>query len=414
MSANIIGIEAMMILDSRGTPTIRATTRLSDGSIGIASAPSGKSTGKSEKVELRDGGVPFGGRGVRKAVENISGPIAGCLSGHSVADLAALDRALVDLDGTDDRSNLGANAMVAVSMSVWRAAARSRREPLWRTLAQHDTVAYPLPLFNVVNGGAHAPGGLRLQELMLVPHGLKTLGERIRCGAEVYDALRSCFADEGLATSVGDEGGFVYTGKYIFDTIALLLRAIERAGYTVAEQVSLAIDAAANGFRNADGTYSPEVGTTLSNEQMCAWWVELVDSAPIVMLEDPLEEDDLEGWRLLTHLLGNRVTIVGDDVFVTDAARIRRAVREGIANAALLKPNQIGTVSETIDAWRAARAGDYRTVVSHRSGETCDAFISDLAIGLGSEYLKAGAPARAERVEKYNRLLEIEREAEGT
>ena len=406
----IVSLDAFSVLDSRGAPTIRVTTQLSDGSSGVATAPSGKSTGRSEKAELRDGGPPFFGLGIEGAAAGVRGPIAERLAGLPTSDPASIDRVLIALDGTNGRTRLGANAMVAVSMSVWRAAAQARDEPLWRLLAQGDVVDTPIPLFNVVNGGAHAPGGLRLQEFMLVPHGFSSANERVRCGAEIYAALRMCFADALLSTAVGDEGGFVFTGGRVAEANAMLCSAVERAGYKIGSQVSLAIDAAANGFRNPDGTYSPEPGLTLTTEQMCMWWRELVDAAPLVMLEDPLAEEDLDGWQLLTKLLGERVTIVGDDIFVTDAERIRFAACNGIANAALLKPNQIGTVGETIDAWRAAREAGYSTVVSHRSGETVDTFISDLAVGLGSEYLKAGAPARGERVEKYNRLLEIERE----
>jgi len=408
--ATILSVDAMAILDSRGSPTLRVYTRLSDGSVGVASAPSGKSTGKRENLELRDGDGAFGGRGVDHAVDNVRGPINAYLFGQNIGDPVAIDRALVELDGTTDRSRLGTNATVAVSMSVWRALAQSNREPLWKTLLQNPPNGQPIPLFNVINGGAHAVGGLQLQEFMLVPHGLSTTRDRIRCGAEVYAELHTCFAEAGMATGVGDEGGFVYTGARVKDAISLLCTAIERSGYHVGDQVALAIDAAANGFRNTDGTYSPETGMRLSTEQICDWWYELVESAPIVLLEDPLHEDDLKGWDLLTRRLGSHITIVGDDIFVTDPTRIRRAVYDGIANAVLLKPNQVGTVSETIEAWREARRGFYKTVVSHRSGETCDAFISDLAVGVGSDYLKAGAPARGERTEKYNRLLEIERE----
>ncbi|HTX57454.1 MAG TPA: phosphopyruvate hydratase [Candidatus Acidoferrales bacterium] len=406
----IVAVDAMTILDSRGSPTLRAFTRLSDGSLGVASAPSGKSTGKRERLDLRDGGREFAGRGVQNAIDNVRGPISLTLCGQGVSDPVAIDRALVELDGTPDRSYLGANATVAVSMSVWRALAQSNREPLWKTLAQNPPAGLPVPLFNVINGGAHAKGGLQLQEFMLVPHGLPTTRDRIRCGSEVYAELRACFAEAGMSTAVGDEGGFVYTGQRVKDAITMLCAAIERSGYCVGEEVALAIDAAANGFRNQDGTYSPEVGRRLSSEEMCDWWCELVEDAPVVMLEDPLDEDDVKGWELLTRRLESHVTIVGDDIFVTDPARIRWAVHEGIANAVLLKPNQIGTVSETIQAWQEARRAGYKTVVSHRSGETCDAFISDLAVGIGSDYLKAGALARSERTEKYNRLLEIERE----
>jgi enolase len=406
----IESIDAMEILDSRGSPTVRVFTRLTDGSLGVASAPSGKSTGARESIELRDGGSAFGGRGVQNAVGNVRGPISALLRGQRTGDPTMIDRMLVELDGTLNRSRLGTNATVAVSMSVWRALAISNAEALWKTLAQNTSSTLPVPLFNVINGGAHAEGGLHIQEFMIVPHGFSTVRDRVRCGAEVYAELRLCFAEAGMPTSVGDEGGFVFTGSVVRDAISLLCKAIERAGYRVGQQVSLAIDAAANGFRNEDGTYSPEVGLRLSSSDMCDWWSHLVEQAPIIILEDPLHEDDVKGWDRLTRRLGSHITLVGDDIFVTDPVRVRRAIYDGLANGVLLKPNQIGTVSETIDAWREAVRGGYKTVVSHRSGETCDTFISDLAVGIGSDYIKAGAPARSERVEKYNRLLEIERE----
>jgi enolase len=402
-------LDAMMVLDSRGVPTIRVFVSLSDGSFGVATAPSGASTGKQEAVELRDGGTAFQGRGVDRPIENVREKIAPMLLGVAPFDLAEIDRAMIDLDGTPNRSNLGANAMVAVSMAVARAAAASQKCPLWRFLAVERPAA-PIPLFNVINGGAHAAGGLCIQECMIVPHGLQSTYDRIRCGADIYAALRRRFADHGLPTSVGDEGGFVFRGGGVEGALSLLESAIEDAGFRPGVDASIAIDAAANGFRNADGSYSPEGQPALSSAQFCDWWRSLVQAHPIVLLEDPLAEDDIIGWKRITEDLGDRITIVGDDIFVTDAERIARAARTGIANAALLKPNQIGTVSETIAAWRTAHDSGFRTVVSHRSGETCDSFIADLAVALGAEYLKAGAPARGERTEKYNRLLEIERE----
>ena len=347
---------------------------------------------------------------MQNAIDNVRGPISALLRGQRAGDPTIIDRMLVELDGTPNRSRLGANAIVAVSMSVWRALAICNAHPLWKTLAQNPSSLLPIPLFNVINGGAHAEGGLQIQEFMIVPHGFSTMRDRVRCGAEVYAELRLCFAEAGMPTSVGDEGGFVFNGNEVRNAISLLCKAIERSGYRVGQQVSLAIDAAANSFRNQDGTYSPEVGLRLSTDQMCDWWCHLVEQTSIIILEDPLHEDDVKGWDQLTRRLGSHVTLVGDDIFVTDAARIQRAVYDGIANAVLLKPNQIGTVSETIDAWRVAVRAGYKTVVSHRSGETCDTFISDLAVGISSDYIKAGAPARSERVEKYNRLLEIEHE----
>jgi len=406
----IRSIEAIAILDSRAVPTLRVTTHLSDGTIGVASAPSGKSTGKREKRELRDGGAPYGGLGVERALANVRGPIAEKFVGMPIVDPRALDRDLVLLDGTLDRSRLGANAMVVASMSFWRAAAASQRIPLWQYFASEGRASIPIPLFNVINGGVHADGGLRLQEMMLVPHGLTSIDERIRCGAEIYAALRDQFSMRGFSTAVGDEGGLVYTHGRAADAIAILCAAIESAGYRVGTEVSLAIDAAANGFYGDDEIYSPEPGLRLSSDEMNAWWIALVASSPIVMLEDPLGEDDVAAWVSLTESVGSEITIVGDDNFVTDALRIRDAISVGAANAALLKPNQIGTVSETLEAAAEARGGGYRVVVSHRSGETADSFISDLAVGIGADFIKAGAPVRSERVEKYNRLLEIQEE----
>lgn len=410
-SVHIEKIDALMVLDSRGRPTVRVLVQLSDGSAAAATAPSGASTGSKERAELRDGAREFHGRGVDRAIENVRRKIAPLLYGTSPFELANVDHAMIDLDGTPDRSNLGANAMVAVSMAVARAAAVSQKRPLWRFLSVCRP-GHPIPLFNVINGGAHAAGGLRIQECMIVPHGLSTAYGRIRCGAEVYDSLRRRFSDRGLPTSVGDEGGFVYRGGGLEDALSLLKKAIEDAGYQPGIDASIAIDAAANGFYNADGTYTPEEELQLSSDQLCDWWRSLVQAHPIVLLEDPLAEDDIRGWQRITEDLGDRITIVGDDVFVTEAERIANAVRLGVGNAALLKPNQIGTVSETIAAWDAANEGGFGTVVSHRSGESCDSFISDLAVALGVDYLKAGAPARGERTEKYNRLLEIERERE--
>jgi enolase len=408
-SVHVERIDALTVLDSRGAPTIRVIVRLSDGSIAAATAPSGASTGKNERAELRDGGKQFHGRGVEHAIANIRTKIAPLLYGTRPYELANVDQAMIDLDGTPDRSHLGANAMVAVSMAVARAAAASQKRPLWRYLSV-GRPGTPIPLFNVINGGAHASGGLRIQECMIVPHGLRSTSDCIRCGAEVYTCLRTRFTERHLSTSVGDEGGFVYSGAGVEEALVLLTKAVEDAGYRPGIDASIAIDAAANGFYNGDGTYSPDAHLRLSSDEFCDWWRSLVQEHPIVLLEDPLAEDDIRGWQRITEDLGDRITIVGDDVFVTDAQRIANAVRVGVGNAALLKPNQIGTVSETIAAWDVANEGGFKTVVSHRSGETCDAFITDLAVALGADFLKAGAPARGERTEKYNRLLEIERE----
>jgi enolase len=405
----IDSIDAMTVLDSRGFPTIRVTVSLSDGSVGKATAPSGASTGSHESVELRDRDPAFGGRGVRRAIGNVVNTIAPALRGKPVMSLQDIDEMMVSLDGTPDRSNLGANALVAVSMAVARAAAQSANAPLWYYLRSGGP-GKPVPMFNVLNGGVHAKGGLRVQECMIVPGGFGSLFERIRCGAEVYASLRNCFDERNMLTAVGDEGGFVFRQGRIETALDLLVTAIKQAGYEPGAEVTIAIDAAANNLRNEDGSYTFDQDVALDVNGAIAWWGRLIDDFPITLLEDPLGEDDWDGWQALTKELGGRVGIIGDDIFVTNPEIIAKAVSENVANAALLKPNQIGTVSETIRAAQVARAGNYRLVVSHRSGETCDTFISDLAVALGAEFIKTGAPARGERTEKYNRLLEIEAE----
>jgi enolase len=405
---SIASIDALAVLDSRGRPTVRAYVTAGD-RIYVATAPSGVSTGTLESTELRDGQPAYGGLGVNRAVDNVRSTIASALEGRSVLDQSAIDRTLVELDGTPTRSHLGANAIVAVSMAAARAGAATSGVPLWRYLTNGEIGNGPIPAFNVLNGGAHARGGLRLQEFMLVPTGPKTMADRVRCGSEVYSALRVLLAERDYSTGLGDEGGFIFSSGGVNDALDLLVGAILRAGYEPGKDVGLAIDAAATSFYS-DGMYEPEPGLSLASSDMIAWWSALLDRFPIVLLEDPLAEDDWNGWHDLTAALGGRSIIVGDDIFVTNARIVERAVREGVGNAVLLKPNQIGTVSETIDAAHAARAGGYKLMVSHRSGETSDSFIADLAVALDAEFLKSGAPARSERTEKYNRLLEIEHE----
>lgn len=413
MSSAIDAIDATMVLDSRGFPTVRMTVTLSDGSVGTATAPSGASTGKHESIELRDGEPAFQGRGVQRAIKGVASVVGPALHGRHGMSLGDVDEALIALDGTPNRAKLGANAMVAVSMAFARAAATSLREPLWRYCMKAGSgPSKPIPMFNVINGGVHAKGGLRVQECMIVPDGFDTLYERIRCGAEIYASLRTCFERAKMTTAVGDEGGFVFRGAMLDAALDMLLTAIEQAGYKAGTDVTIGIDAAANNLKNEDGTYTLEQGRFLDVDAAIDRWAALVEHYPISLLEDPLDEDDWKGWQRLTQRLGGKVTIIGDDIFVTNAQRIAQAIRDGVANAALLKPNQIGTISEVLQAAQTARIGEYHIVVSHRSGETCDAFISDLAVGLGAHYIKAGAPARGERTEKYNRLLEIERELE--
>lgn len=404
---SISSIRAISVLDSRGRPTVRAFVDLSDGRRFSATAPAGASTGRYESVELRDADKKFDGLGVGRAVEHVEREISAALIGRTPSDQAALDAAMIELDGTDDRSHLGANAIVSVSMALARAGAGVANQPLWRYLAGDRKVSNPIPMMNVLNGGAHAAGGLRIQECMIVPHGAETSSERIRWGAEVYSALRRNLAADGAFTGLGDEGGFIFTKGDIRDAMRLLVKSIESAGYRPGADVALAIDAAANALY-ADGIYTPDAGVRLNSAQLTDWWGSLLDEFPLVILEDPCSEEDWPGWKHLTDALGKRVTIIGDDIFVTNAKIVQRGIDQGIANALLLKPNQIGTVTETLAAADLARKAGYKLVVSHRSGETSDTFIADLATALGAEYLKTGAPARGERTEKYNRLIEIE------
>lgn len=405
--ATIRTIRGLAVLDSRGRPTVRAFVQLADERWYAGTAPAGASTGRYESVELRDGGPRYGGRGVDLAVAIINGEIADLLVGRSACDQARLDARLVDVDGTPNRSRLGANAMVAVSMAVARAGAGATNVPLWKYLANGRPEAKPIPLMNVLNGGLHAAGGLRIQECMIVLHVDASSADRIRCGVEVYTALHRRLTALGASTALGDEGGFVFAGGNVHAALSMLVASIEEAGYQPGTEVSLAIDAAANGF--FDGRcYAPDADLRLSSKALTAWWGALLNDFPITVLEDPCSEDDWPGWKHLTTELGDHATIVGDDIFVTNPMLIGRGIADGIANAVLLKPNQIGTVTETLEASEVARKAGYKIVVSHRSGETGDTFITDLAVALGADYLKAGAPARGERTEKYNRLLEIE------
>jgi enolase len=371
--------------------------------------PSGASTGSREAVELRDGDPKrYSGLGVITAVSNVKGEIAGALIGRKFADLAELDGALIALDGTETKSRLGANAIVGVSMAVARADAVSSGRSLWRALSPADvTPRLPVPHFNVVNGGAHAPNELEFQEFMIAPLGAPTLAEAVRAGAEVYGALRRLLSEKGLATGLGDEGGFAPEIDRPEDVLALLVRAIETAGYRPGRDgVAIALDPAANGFYS-DGAYHI-AGETLSSDDMIARYTEMIEAFPIWSLEDGLCETDWDGWERLTAHLGHKVQIVGDDLLVTNPAIIAEAIARGAANSALIKVNQIGTVTETLEAMRVCRQAGWTQMISHRSGETEDSFIADLAVGSGCGQIKSGAPARGERIAKYDRLIEIE------
>lgn len=407
----LIDLRGREILDSRGNPTVEVEATLETGAVTRAAVPSGASTGRHEAVERRDGDpARYGGKGVRDAVEAVNGEIFDALSGRDVEDQRALDLALIALDGTSDKSRLGANATLGVSLAVARAGALARGAPLYRYVGGVDAHCLPVPLMNVVNGGAHADNGLDLQEFMIAPVGAPNFAEALRWGAEVFQALRRRLAAAGHATSVGDEGGFAPDLKSAAEALDFILRAVEDAGYRPGEQVALALDAAAGEFCR-DGLYRlAGEERDLGADEMIAWYETLVARYPILSIEDGLDQDDWNGWVAMTRALGARTQLVGDDLFATNPARLRRGVREGAANAALIKANQIGTLTETLEAVRTAHRAGYRTVVSHRSGETGDTFIADLAVATNGGQIKAGSLSRSERLAKYNRLIRIEEE----
>jgi enolase len=414
MAFEIASVRAQEILDSRSRPTLSVRLALVGGAVGVAGVPSGASTGTREAVELRDGDpARYGGAGVTRAVDNVNGEIADALTGRGVDGLAAVDRLLIDLDGTDTKGRLGANAIVGVSMAAARAMAAARGVPLYRFLAPGGVGArLPVPCFNVINGGRHAANRLQLQEFMVCPLGAPSFAEALRAGAEVYAALRSRLQGAGLAVGLGDEGGFAPELATPEEALDVLVAAIADAGYAPGRDgVAIALDPAASEFRGPDGRYTLVAGeTALTSAELVERWSELLGRYPIWSLEDGLGEDDTDGWALLTERLGGKVQLVGDDNLVTNPAIIAEAIERGIANAALIKLNQIGTVTETLEAMRLCRNAGYGQMVSHRSGETTDTFIADLTVSSGCGQLKSGAPARGERVAKYNRLVEIEAE----
>jgi len=406
---DITDVSALEILDSRGRPTLAVTLRLADGTTATARVPSGASTGSREAVERRDGDKNrYGGRGVLGAVESVNTEIADLLRGRSWASLAEADQAMIDLDGTPDKSRLGANATVGTSMALARALAGSAGVPLWQWLAPAGvTPSLPVPHFNVLNGGAHAANELDFQEFMVAPVGAPSMAEAVRAGAEVYAALRGELSARKLSTGLGDEGGFAPEVAEPEEVLRLLVLAITDAGYTPGrEGVSIALDPAASEFRQPDGRYRVN-GELLDNSQLIDRLAAITEQFPVHSIEDGLGEDDTDGWIALTRRLGESTELVGDDIFCTNPAIITEAIERGIGNSALIKLNQIGTVTETLDAMAICRQAGYRQFVSHRSGETEDTFIADLAVGTGCGRIKTGAPARGERVAKYNRLLEI-------
>jgi enolase len=410
----IDSILAREILDSRSNPTLEVEVVLAEGTVGVAAVPSGASTGVHEALELRDGDADrYGGKGVLKAAANVTQEIALSLVGVSCLDQAAIDDALIRLDGTPNKSRLGANAILGVSLAVAHAAANYLDLPLYRYLGGPTARTLPVPFFNIINGGRHAPGGTDIQEFMVVPVGAKTFGDALRMGAEVYHSLHKVLADKELPTTVGDEGGFAPPLPKNEEAMNLLLAAIEAAGYRAGEQVAIAIDAAASEYY-LDGQYvfAREGRTFKDADEMVAFWKDWCGRYPIVSIEDGMAQDDWTGWWKLTAELGREVQIVGDDLLVTNVERIQKGIREGAANAVLIKPNQIGTLTETLAAIDTAKRGGWRAMISHRSGETGDTTIADLAVATGCGQIKSGAPARGERTAKYNRLLRIEEELE--
>jgi enolase len=406
--SSIEEIHAMQILDSRGNPTVEVEVVLADGTLGRAAVPSGASTGAFEAVELRDGGSEYGGKGVSKAVSNVIDEIQPMLveGGYDAGDQRLIDQAMIDLDGTPDKSHLGANAIVGVSMAVAKAAAESAGLPLFRYIGGPNAHVLPVPQMNILNGGAHADNNVDVQEFMVLPLGAPTFAEALRMGAETYHSLKSVLKQHGLNTGVGDEGGFAPDLAHNRAALDLIVEAIGKAGLEPGRDVALGIDAAASEFYS-DGRYRFEGGQK-SADDMIAVYASWLDAYPIVSIEDPLAEDDWGGWKEFTARLGNRVQVVGDDIFVTNPERLRRGIAERAANSLLVKLNQIGTVTETLNAIALAQRSQFTCVISHRSGETEDTTIADLAVATNSGQIKTGAPARSERVAKYNQLLRIE------
>ena len=404
----IDNVYADEVMDSRGNPTVRATVILSDGTKASAIVPSGASTGKREALELRDADSRFLGKGVLKAVENVNTRIADELIGQSPFNQAEVDAIMKELDGTHNYSNLGANAVLGVSMAVARAASTSLNMPLYRYLGGANAMTMPVPMFNIINGGEHANNSVDFQEYMIMPTGIENFNEGLRAVAEIYQNLKKIIDKMGESTAVGDEGGFAPNLKSNEEPIAVIMEAISKAGYKAGEQISIALDVAASELINDAGKYVLKgENRELSSSEMVAYYEELCSKYPIVSIEDGLSEDDWDGWQTLTQRLGHKVQLVGDDLFVTNAGIVAEGIKKGIANAVLIKPNQIGSVSETMQTIRLAQRNNYNCVMSHRSGESEDAFIADFAVALNCGQIKTGSTARSDRIAKYNRLLEI-------
>jgi enolase len=406
--SEIVDVHARAILDSRGNPTVEAEVVLDSGALGRAAAPSGASTGAGEALELRDGGERFGGKGVSRAVDNVNGILGPHLVGRDALDQRGIDAFMVELDDTDNKASLGANAILGVSLAVAKAAAEELDLPLYRYLGGPDAHILPVPLMNVINGGAHADNALDLQEFMLVPVGAASFSEALEWGTDVYRTLKKTLGEKNLDTGVGDEGGFAPDLAGNSEALDLLVGAIEGAGYEPGADIALALDPATSELRDGDDYVLASEDRRLSSEDMIEMWAKWVEDYPVVSIEDAMAEDDWDGWASLTERLGGRVQLVGDDLFVTNTEVLERGIREGAANAILIKPNQIGSLTETLECVRVAQRAAFATVISHRSGETEDATISDLCVAVNAGQIKTGAPARGERTAKYNQLLRIE------
>jgi len=406
--SSIEQILGRQIFDSRGTPTVEVEVELDSGALGRAAVPSGASTGQFEAVELRDGGAPFGGKGVTEAVGHVNGRIREAVIGLDALDQRVLDRTLLDLDGTDNKGSLGANAILGVSLAAAKAAANEVELPLYRYVGGPNAHVLPVPMMNVLNGGAHADNNVDFQEYMVMPVGAASFSEALRWGVETYHTLRTLLHDRGLATAVGDEGGFAPNLRSNEEPVQLLIEAIELAGFTPGDDIAIALDPATSEvFR--DGSYVLEgEGRSLDSSELAAYWAELCDRYPIVSIEDGMAEEDWDGWAALTAAVGDRVQLVGDDLFVTNVERLQRGIDVGVANSILVKVNQIGSLTETLDTVSLATRSRYTAVMSHRSGETEDVTIADLAVATNCGQIKTGAPARSDRVAKYNQLLRIE------
>jgi enolase len=412
--SSIVGIHARQILDSRGNPTIEVEVALGSAARGLAAVPSGASTGEFEAVELRDGGDAWAGKGVSRAVANVNGEIAAALEGADAADQQGLDEKMIELDGTPNKGRLGANAILGVSLAAAKAAAMYAGRPLYRYLAElyggGEPTLLPVPMMNVLNGGAHADNSVDFQEFMVVPAGASSFSECLRTGTEVFHALKKSLASGGHSTAVGDEGGFAPDLESNEAALQAVLTGVEAAGYEPGSDVFIALDPAASEVFEGGAYVLEHEGRSLSSEEMASYWEDACSRYPILSIEDGMDEEDWEGWKLLTERLGERVQLVGDDLFVTNPERLRRGIESGVGNSILVKVNQIGTLTETMEAIRMAAEAGYTTVISHRSGETEDTTIADLAVATGAGQIKTGAPSRSDRVAKYNRLLRIEEE----